>query len=165
MANLIIWRHAEAEVNSNSGMDADRALTKKGQKDAAKMAKWLIKHLPENTEILCSPAKRCQETAKALEALNTTKTLIKIKTVDFLGINNSIETIAKEVLNEDTSRTLLLVGHQPNLGHLISKVLGMNERACVVKKGAVWWLRQRYTFNDLRAKTQTYLFLVLHPDY
>lgn len=39
MANLILWRHAEAEAESVSGADADRALTKRGRKDAARMAK------------------------------------------------------------------------------------------------------------------------------
>ena len=56
MANLILWRHAEAEDLSLTGADSDRALTKRGRKDAAKMAKWLHQHLPANTEVLSSPA-------------------------------------------------------------------------------------------------------------
>lgn len=38
MANLILWRHADAEILSVNGNDIDRALTKRGRKDAAKMA-------------------------------------------------------------------------------------------------------------------------------
>ena len=157
MANLILWRHAEAEAESDSGEDIDRALTKSGRKDAAKMAKWLSQHLPANTEILCSPARRCLETAAALQ--HAIKCEIKI--AKFLGVDSSVEMIAKKVMNDDSSKTILLIGHQPNLGLLIAKLLGMNERACVVKKGAVWWLRQRLILGEL----QTYLFTVQHPDY
>lgn len=161
MANLILWRHAEAEYQSETGSDADRALTKTGHNDAAKMAKWLNRHLPSNTEVYCSPARRCLETVAALQNLNT----IKINVADFLSIDSTVEIIAKNVCCEDSSNTILIIGHQPNLGLLITKLLGMRTSACVVKKGAVWWLRQRHTINDSESATQTYLFALQHPDY
>jgi len=157
MTNLIFWRHAEAEVNSNTGADADRVLTKAGHKDAAKMAKWLNQHLPANTEVFCSPAMRCLETVAALQQLNP----IEVKVVDFLSIESTAKIIANKICNGDTNTSTLIVGHQPNLGLVIAKLLGMNENACVVKKGAVWWLRQRESDGVL----QTYLFAVKHPDY
>lgn len=157
MANLILWRHAEAEDLSENGEDLNRALTKQGRKDAAKMAKWLHQHLPKDVQVLCSPAKRCIQTAKALKKLNKKA----YEVVDFLAIDSNVENIAKEVLSEDNCRTLLLVGHQPNLGVLISRLQGLNDAHCVVKKGAVWWLRQRTIDGAL----QTYLFTVQHPDY
>lgn len=160
MANLILWSHAEAEAQSISGADIDRALTKRGRKDAATMAQWLNQHIPAHTEIICSPALRCLQTAEELKTLNN----FEIKTADFLSVDHSVETIAKQVVNDEVNKTLLLVGHQPNLGLLISKLLGMDGRACVVKKGAVWWLRQRIT-DDSDGKPQTYLFMVQHPDF
>lgn len=156
MANLILWRHAEAEMHSKTGADTDRALTKTGRKDAAKMAKWLNQHLPPNTEAYCSPARRCIETASALQKLNP----IEIKVVDFLSVDSNAEIIASRVANHDSSKTTLIIGHQPHLGLIITKLLGMNETACAVKKGAVWWLRQRQLDDVL----QTYLFAVQHPD-
>lgn len=161
MANLILWRHAEAEVTSESGKDADRALTKHGKKDAAKMATWLNQHLPANTKILCSPAKRCLQTLEALQAFNSRK----INVVDFLSIESDVTRIAQEVINTDPAQTLLIVGHQPNLGLLISKLVGMHEATCVVKKGAVWWLKQRVLEGSKTGALQTYLLTVRHPDY
>lgn len=161
MANLILWRHAEAEVESTSGKDADRALTKRGRKDATKMAKWLNGLLPENTTLICSPARRCLETAAMLHKLNG----IDIAVAEFLSVNSTVEQIAKAVTNSDCSKTFLIVGHQPNLGLLITKLLGMNEAACVVKKGAVWWLRQRLVDDRKKKALQTYLFAVQLPDY
>jgi phosphohistidine phosphatase len=67
--------------------------------------------------------------------------------------------IVQKVANDDVSKTLLLIGHQPNLGRVIAKLLGMNDGACVVKKGSVWWLRQRLMVGQ----AQTYLYAVRNP--
>lgn len=139
MANLIIWRHAEAEAQSESGHDRDRVLTKRGRKDAGRIAKWLYKHLPEHTELLCSPARRCMQTADALHDLNQ----MEIKIADCLSLDSHVGRIMQEVDNQDDTQTIILVGHQPNLGLFIAKLLGLHQSACVVKKGAVWWLKQR----------------------
>ena len=164
MANLILWRHADAEVDSVTGKDADRALSKSGLKDADRMAKWIHQHLPENTEILCSPARRCLETLAALQQLDEVNTQHEAKKypdqiVDFLSVDSTVQMIIKNIANDDSSRTLLVIGHQPNLGRVIAKLLGMNEGACVVKKGAVWWLRQRLMVGQ----SQTYLYAVRNP--
>lgn len=139
MANLIIWRHAEAEVQSDSGHDSDRALTKRGRKDAAKIAKWLYKHLPEHAELLCSPARRCLQTAHALHDLNQ----MEIKIADCLSLDSDVTSLMQALDNQDNTQTVVLVGHQPNLGLFISRLLGLQQSACKVKKGAVWWLKQR----------------------
>ena len=169
MANLILWRHAEAEVESVSGKDTDRVLTKRGRKDALKMATWLQQHLPGNTEVLSSPARRCLETAAALQCVNTAhktkrqqqSALLNVSVCDFLTIDSSVEMIAKNLINLGEDKTLLIVGHQPNLGLLIAKLLGLKEHACAVKKGSVWWLRQRLVNGAL----QTSLFTVQLPRY
>ena len=165
MAYLILWRHADAEEISFGGKYIDRPLTKSGRKDAAKMAKWLNEYLPANTEVLCSPAKRCVETAASLNDVSNQKNSrgnpYELKITDLLSVDSSAAIILKKITNDDSSKTMLLIGHQPNLGAVISKLLGMNESACVVKKGAVWWLRQRFT----KGASQTYLFAVQHPDY
>jgi len=160
MANLILWRHADAEVESASGRDADRALSRRGRKDAAKMAAWLNRHLPANTIVLVSPARRCMETAAALRELSN----LEVKVAEFLGVDSSVERIAREVVDADHAKTILLIAHQPNLGLLAARLLGMQESACVVKKGAVWWLRQRLQDNAKDQALQTYLFAVQNPD-
>jgi len=156
MADLIFWRHAEAEDVSTSGRDTDRALTKRGRKDAARMAKWLSDYLPAVTVVLCSPAQRCQETAAALSALNQ----VPVKIEEFLSVDSSAERIAKELATKYSAKTVLIVGHQPNLGLLITQLLGMHQSAGVVKKGSVWWLRQRLVGND----ATYYIHAVRQPD-
>lgn len=161
MTDLILWRHAEAEDTSATGLDADRVLTGRGRKDAAKMAGWLKQHLPANTIVLVSPARRCQETAAALSEI----TEMEIRTADFLSVNSTVEVIAREIALIARAKAMLIVGHQPNLGYLIADILKMQDRACVVKKGAVWWMRQRQLDSGKDTALQTYLLTVQHPDY
>jgi len=157
MANLIIWRHAEAEAQSESGHDRDRVLTKRGRKDAGRIAKWLYKHLPEHTELLCSPARRCLQTADALHDLNQ----MEIKIADCLSLDSHVGRMMQEVDNQDDTQTIILLGHQPNLGLFIAKLLGLHQSACVVKKGAVWWLKQR----KLDGVSHYYIEAVKQPSF
>ena len=164
MANLILWRHADAEDESVTGLDADRALYKQGRKDARRMADWLDQFLPQNTTILSSPAKRCLETVAALPQLNPNKTKRQVQVVDYLSIDSTVADMLPHLLNDNHQQTLLVVGHQPNLGLLISHLLAM-PNACVVKKGAIWWLRQRPMAQENGPAVQTYLFAVQQPTY
>jgi len=52
---LILWRHADAEEGAD---DLARRLTKKGEADAAAMAKWLRAQLPGDFTLVSSPAVR-----------------------------------------------------------------------------------------------------------
>ena len=42
-----------------------------------------------------------------------------------------------------SSVPVLAVGHQPTLEQVVAQLLDMRGEDCAVKKGAVWWLRQR----------------------
>lgn len=64
--DLILWRHADADDWVEGCDDMERSLTPRGLKQAARMATWLDRQLPEGTRVLCSPARRCQQTATAL---------------------------------------------------------------------------------------------------
>ena len=64
--DLVLWRHAEAQDWEEGCNDAARKLTSRGEKQAARMAAWLDRQLPEGTRILVSPARRAEQTAQAL---------------------------------------------------------------------------------------------------
>ena len=69
--DLILWRHAEAQEwpagDPRTRTDLERALTSRGERQAARMAQWLDRQLPGSARILSSPARRCEQTAQALE--------------------------------------------------------------------------------------------------
>ena len=133
--DLILWRHAEAHLIKEGQSDLDRALTSKGERQAQRMAEWLNQRISHSTRILVSPAVRTQQTAKALDK--------HFKTVQALAPDASPVALLSAVRWPDANEPVLVVGHQPTLGQVAALLLGETHQSWVMKKGAVWWLRQR----------------------
>jgi phosphohistidine phosphatase len=133
--DLILWRHAEAHDALDGQDDLSRALTPKGEKQAARMAHWLDRQLPEGTRILVSPARRCEQTALALGR--------KYKIRPEIALGATVEQLLLTAQWPHGKTPVLLVGHQPVLGQTLAHLLGLVSGECVVKRGAVWWLRDR----------------------
>lgn len=132
--NLILWRHADAELCAVGQTDMARALTSKGVKQSRTMAAWLKKHLPKNTVVAVSPALRALQTAESLNH--------QVNIEDALQPETSVAEVLR-YLHQHTADNMLLVGHQPWLGELIAAMLDAGDGPISVKKGAVWWLRLR----------------------
>ena len=60
---LIIIRHAQAELGSNSGLDFDRPLTSRGEEHAIFMARRAMSYKLKVDQLICSPALRTKMTA------------------------------------------------------------------------------------------------------
>lgn len=140
---LLLWRHAEAEVIAEGCDDLDRALTPRGEREAARMGAWLDRTLPEGARILCSPARRCEQTALALGR--------KFKIVPEIAPGATVETLLASAGWPGARQPVVVVGHQPTLGQTVASLLGITEGTCPVRKGAVWWLRAREREGRLQA--------------
>ena len=55
---------------------------------------------------------------------------------------------------------MVVIGHQPTLGQVIAHLLRLPESECPMKKGAIWWLRDR----DRHGARQTLLVTVQTPE-
>jgi phosphohistidine phosphatase len=145
--DLILWRHAEAEdleeTEDGCGADLSRRLTPKGERQALRMAAWLDRQLPEGVRVYCSPAVRTEQTVIALGR--------KYKARDELRPNGTVEELLQLVQWPDARQPALVVGHQPTLGRTVARLLDWREEDCSIRKGSVWWLRQRE--RDGRAQT------------
>lgn len=154
--DLILWRHAEAEDGlpgeELSGRDLDRSLTQRGEKQALRMAAWLDRQLPEGTRILVSPARRCEQTALALGR--------KYKIRSELAPDATPAQLLELVQWPVHKYPVLVIGHQPILGQTIALLLALKESECAVKKGALWWLRNR----DRDGHSQTVVVTVQSPE-
>ena len=157
--DLILWRHAEAEdwlagntPAGQAGLDMDRSLTQRGEKQAARMAIWLDRQLPEGTRIMVSPARRCEQTALALGR--------KYKVRPELAADATPAQLLELVQWPLGRLPILVIGHQPTLGQIIAQLLGLQEAECAVKKGALWWLRNR----DRDGQSQTVVVTVQSPE-
>ncbi|AVS70854.1 histidine phosphatase family protein [Paracidovorax avenae] len=153
MMDLILWRHAEAEEPREGDEDLQRPLTPRGEKQAARMAAWLDRQLPDGLRVLASPAVRTEATAKALGR--------KYKLRAELLPGGSAADLLELVQWPHARGAVLVVGHQPMLGQAAAELLGLRSPDCAIRKGAVWWLRRR-----ARAEVaETILMAVQAPDF
>ena len=149
--DLILWRHAEAVDEAMEDLDVDlrRPLTPRGEKQARRMGEWLNRFLPDSTRVIVSPALRCQQTAQALGR--------KFQTREPLGPAGTVTSLLTLARWPQRREPVLVVGHQPTLGLTAATLMGgprvvatlslepgpQHTPAWAVRKGAVWWLRQR----------------------
>ena len=148
---LILWRHADAEDGHD---DLKRALTEKGRKQAARVAKWLKPRLEEDWKVLSSPAVRARQTAEALER--------KIDIRVTLSIEASEDALLREVGWPNAERNVIVVGHQPTLGRVAARLVNGKPGDIAIRKGSIWWFSSRA--DEGAAVGQTVLRAVIGPD-
>ncbi len=164
--NLLLWRHAEAE---DGWPDLERALTPHGRKQAATVALWLRKHLPDDSQIIVSPALRTRQTADALarpyridRRIAPDQPLASILAA--AGLADPVTDPSPDNHGEDgiasvrTSR--LLIGHQPWIGQCAALLVSGAPQSWSVRKAALWWLVRR----DRDEATQWTLRTVVNAD-
>ena len=127
---LILWRHAEAATGEP---DAARPLTERGRRQAERMARFLAPRLPADLRVIVSPARRAQETARALGR--------SYETVERIAPGCSVAEILDAAGWPGSERPVLLVGHQPTLGEVAAKLVEVRGSGWNPGTGAVCWLR------------------------
>ncbi len=155
--DLILWRHAETEVPREGPDDWTHELSAKGERQALRMGLWLDRYLPAGTRVLASPARCTEQTAQALGR----PFKLREELLPHAQVSDILQLLRWDVKNGPTTKgSVLIVGHQPYLGQLVSLLLGMTEAATAFRKGAVWWLRSRLQ----EAVWQTVLLTVVSPE-
>jgi len=147
---LILWRHADAEDPGSRG-DAARRLTRKGEKQAERMARWLRPQLDGSWRIISSPAVRALETVAPLDLP--------------YEVRDTVSTAAgpEQILDEagwPHAGQVVVVGHQPTLGQVAAMLLGGQSGEVSVRKGAILWFSTR----EREGREETVLKAVLDPD-
>ena len=136
--DLILWRHADAE---DGAPDLARSLSPKGREQAARVAAWMHRHLPEGFEVIASPALRAQQTAEALK--------LPTKTDKKLAPGASVQALLKAADWPDHEVAVVLVGHQPDLGRAIAYLVCGEEREWRLKKGGLCWIAEDRSIRAL----------------
>ena len=146
---LILWRHAEAE---DGFPDSARQLTGRGLDQAKRMADWLKPKLPENTRIIVSPACQTQQTAMALQS--------DFVTENALGPGASAHAVLAVAGWPAAGGAVVIVGHQPTLGEIVSYLIPVIPAGLRVKRGSVLWIRDEEKDGTIESK----LHAVIYPD-
>lgn len=157
MMDLILWRHADALDAADGMADCDRALSPRGEKQATRMAAWLDRQLPEGLRVLCSPAKRAEQTVQALGR--------KYRLRAELSAEGTADDLLAVVQWPQARGAILVVGHQPILGQAIAGLVGLQASDCAVRKGSVWWLRRRNRQREGCELAETVVLTVQTPEF
>ena len=134
--DLILWRHADAEDAGPGKSDLQRELTGKGRKQAERVAEWLRERLPKDYSVIASPAARAQQTAEALG--------VKFRTDKSIAPGARVADLLKAAGWPEGKGTVVLVGHQPDLGHAVAELLAGRASDWSLKKGALVWVALKY---------------------
>jgi phosphohistidine phosphatase len=116
-ASVKVWivRHGKAEAKADSGRDEDRALAKRGERQAKWLGKEVARREDRPNRILSSPILRAIDTARLINEtlklpLEESKSLISGKAAS----------TAVELIEElDRDGPWMLVGHNPQLEKLV----------------------------------------------
>ena len=119
---LYLLRHAEAEVLAAS--DSARRLTEKGEAQAHRTGKFCRKHGIEPALILSSPVTRALQTAKLVA-----KSIVGAELIEVPWAACGMDPFKATEALEDYKKipSVMLVGHQPDLGALAALLLGCGD--------------------------------------
>jgi len=119
---VILVRHAVAHERNSARWpnDALRPLTAAGREKFRSAARGLARWLPKSAVILTSPYVRARDTAVLLSKAARRRKPIECS--ELAGSAAALE--AFDLLRARKEKTLVLVGHEPNLGEFLSAALG-----------------------------------------
>jgi len=117
---LYLLRHADAVMHASS--DAARALSDKGIEQAREAGRFCLKNRLIPEIILTSPLRRAEQTARLFaEEIDALKV---VSVAQFLACGMAPETALGELTVYRKLEGVMLVGHEPDLGRLASRLLG-----------------------------------------
>jgi phosphohistidine phosphatase len=133
---IYLIRHAVAvERGTASYPNDDRPLTEDGKDKMSKAARGIVEIVGDVDLILSSPLIRAHDTAKIVaRALGAEH---KLENCRELIPGSSLKNLISFLTKYKGLKSIMLVGHQPDLGYVASALLGSNESIIEFKKGAI----------------------------
>lgn len=138
--DVFLLRHGKAEDATPEGGDAARNLTKKGAEEILGVGIWMAEQGLEFDLIATSPLARARETAAIVAG--TLHYRKKPATWDVLVPGGRPDNVMHEISRHEKAFALLLVGHEPLLSSLVSRIIAGDESAGIaMTKGGLAKIR------------------------
>ncbi len=138
---LAVLRHAKAE-HDPALADADRALTKRGRRDAAACGEWLRGKGLVPDLVLCSTSLRTRQTWEQVSAaLGAAGERAQVRFDSRLYDTGTTALLDIVRENPDEAGTVLMVGHNPDSHELVVDLTGQRDLAFPTTATAVIRLR------------------------
>jgi phosphohistidine phosphatase len=139
--DVYILRHGKAGEAGPGTSDTDRMLTEKGRKEIASAGRWIVSQGIRFDLIAASPLTRAQETAAIIaNALGHKAGPVTWKV---LAPGGNPDMVCHVVGRHKDTRAILLVGHEPLLSTLISRIISGKDTAAIgLSKGSLAKIRE-----------------------
>jgi len=153
---LLVLRHAKSSRNNAALADHDRPLASRGRRAAEALAKHFATIEPPPALVLCSTARRAQDTLEPVRARlpDSTEVLVEGDLYDAFAP----ELLARLRRVDDAIAGVLLVGHNPGLEDLVRGLARHGEPGLIARlhtkfpTGALATLAFDGPWKDLGAK-------------
>ncbi len=138
--DIYIMRHGKAEDIRQGTSDEDRRLTEKGREATASAGRWIASQGIFFDFIASSPLARAKETAAIVaDELGQKDRLVIWKA---LSPGGNTDGVFRAISRHQNARLILLVGHEPLLSALISRIIsGEENTAIALSKGSLAKIR------------------------
>lgn len=112
---LILTRHAKSAWDDPAIDDHERPLNDRGRRSATVLGDWLASRGYDPEEVLCSTARRTQETWEGVKsAVLETRPVLRPER----GLYQASADQMLDVLKTATLNTVMMIGHNPGIGNL-----------------------------------------------
>lgn len=130
MKTLYLLRHAKSSWADSALDDIDRPLNRRGVESCGLLGRYLARHGAIPDLVLCSPARRTRETVELVAQYLDRPMKTAVHPALYLG---SPAEILRAIRNaDDGAKSLMVVGHNPDLGLLarsLARASAGDERA------------------------------------
>ncbi|MBX3218132.1 MAG: histidine phosphatase family protein [Labilithrix sp.] len=144
---LYVMRHGPAEDTSPTGRDGDRALTPEGRERTRAVARALVTAGEAPLTIVASPLVRALQTAEIVAALTDLEKRVR-EAKDAGGAPGAVEIRREMAPGGDTlglvlelaragRKRAMVVGHEPDLSMLVSRLIGRQPEQGMLKSMVV----------------------------
>ena len=131
---VYVMRHAEAVEGSDTLQDEWRYLTEKGRSTAERVSSAIATYGPKPRLTITSPLTRAVQTAEIAAEKACRKNVVVASELLLPGAD--IAELVMYLKSCDHAGRVMLVGHEPQLGSLVATLLGREDGAISLKKGA-----------------------------
>jgi phosphohistidine phosphatase len=129
MLRLLLLRHSKAVPFTGSG-DHQRALTERGRADAARLGSYILDEKIVPVAAIHSGAQRTKETLAIAAAKLRPRVKISVEPSLYEAGRAAFLDVVRH--GPDKAKSLLLVGHNPTIAEMASRLTGTGEPAAMI---------------------------------
>jgi phosphohistidine phosphatase len=134
--DIFVLRHGKAGQSSDNPDDSKRTLTADGKDEIRKIGKWMRQKKLKFEVIATSPLTRAYETAEIIARSLDKKDRLTVW--EELAPGGDLDSICYQAAQSGEDASVLVVGHEPMLSMLISRIIsGDNSASVILTKGGL----------------------------